>query len=218
MIRPATTYEPVKIASAQVAEIVTALRNDIVTGSIAPGAQLGQESLAARFGVSRMPIREAIQHLVKMGFVTVESNKRSRVAETSLSDFRDIYDMRLALEPLAIRSVMANLTNAQIDAAEEVNAQLGKADALEFGGLNHAFHMGLYRPCARPRLLDQIDILFNAADRYLCIIKAPVGLRDKSDNEHKELLDACRRRDAAAAEDCLLRHIGDAATLLTEQF
>lgn len=218
LIRPAETYDPVGSASAQVAEIVTALRNEIVKGEIGPGTPLGQESLAARFGVSRMPIREAIQHLAKMGFVTVGSNKRTRVAETSLSDFTDIYDMRLVLEPLAMRSAMDNLTNAQIDQAEEINARLAGADALDFGKLNQAFHMTLYRPCGRPRLLDQVDILFNAADRYLCILKAPEGLREKSDREHEALLHACRMRDTSAAEACLLRHIGDAARLMKDQF
>lgn len=217
-IRAPLAYEPVKIASRQVAQIVTTLRDEIVVGRIKAGAPLGQESLAERFGVSRMPIREAIRHLEMMGFVTVEDNKRTRVAETSLNDFKDIYDMRMALEPVAIRSAMAHLTNAQIDAAAEVQDRLAGADALDFGVLNHSFHMTLYRPCNRPRLLAQVDILFNAADRYLCIVKAPPDLREKSDREHLELIEACRRRDAEAAEACLLRHIGDARSLFEDQF
>ncbi|MEO0831405.1 MAG: GntR family transcriptional regulator, partial [Pseudomonadota bacterium] len=83
------------IASPQVASIVTTLRHDIVFGAIAPGSPLGQESLADRFGVSRMPIREAIRHLEAMGFVNVESNRRSRVAGVSLEDLTDIYEMRM---------------------------------------------------------------------------------------------------------------------------
>jgi len=217
-VRSSDAFAPVKISSAQVADIVTELRNDIVMGVIAPGAPLGQEALAERFGVSRMPIREAIRHLETMGFVNVESNKRTRVAETSLNDFRDIYDMRLALECVAMRSAMAHLTNAQIDEAERIQQDIAGADPLSFGQLNHAFHMTLYRPCNRPRLLSQVDILFNAADRYLCILKAPPGMRAKSDAEHIELIEACRKRGSEAAEACLRRHIGDAAALFEEQF
>ncbi|QHQ36657.1 GntR family transcriptional regulator [Algicella marina] len=216
--RPAEAFPPVRIAGGQVAEIVAALRDDIVQGAISPGEPLRQESLADRFGVSRMPIREAIRHLEVMGFVTVEDNKRARVAAVSLSDLTDIYEMRLVLEVLAMRSAMAHLTNAQIDAAARIQDRISGVDALEFGIRNQAFHMELYRPCARPRLLAQIDILFNAADRYLCMAKAAPGQREKSDREHLELLEACGRRDGDAAADCLRRHIGDALSSFQGQF
>lgn len=210
-VRTIDALPPVAIASRQVAEIVAALRDDIVSGAIAPGAPLGQEQLAARFNVSRMPIREAIRHLEAMGFAVTEGNKRSRVADMSLGDLTDIYEMRAALEPLAIRSAIPHLTNAQIDEAAEIQTALAEADALAFGQFNQAFHMTLYRPSGRARLLAQVDILFNAADRYLCIAESPPGQREKSDREHLELLDACRRRDGDAAADVLRRHIGDAA-------
>lgn len=214
--RSAEAYPPIKIQSPQVAGIVSALRDEIVSGAIGPGAPLGQEFLAARFGVSRMPIREAIRHLEAMGFVTIESNKRTRVADVSLEDLVDIYEMRAALEVLAIRSSIPHLTNAQIDAAERVHHELAGADALAFGMLNQQFHMTLYRPCGRPRLIAQIDILFNAADRYLCIAQSPLEQREKSDREHLELLGACRNRDADAAANCLVRHIGDARQVFAQ--
>ncbi|MEL6793348.1 MAG: GntR family transcriptional regulator, partial [Pseudomonadota bacterium] len=126
-VRTIDALPPVAIASRQVAEIVAALRDDIVSGAIAPGAPLGQEQLAARFNVSRMPIREAIRHLEAMGFAVTEGNKRSRVADMSLGDLTDIYEMRAALEPLAIRSAIPHLTNAQIDEAAEIQTALAEA-------------------------------------------------------------------------------------------
>lgn len=217
-LRPADAFQPVAIASEQVAKIVTTLRRDIVSGVIPSRAQLGQEALAERFGVSRMPIREAIQHLTRMGFVTIESNKRAHVAETSESDFRDIWQMRLALEPLAMSGAMEHLTNAHIDSAEVIALRMRDADPYDFGRMNLAFHMMLYRPCKRTRLLEQIETLFNAADRYLCIAKAPEGLRETSNREHEQLLEACRRRDAKAAEACLQDHVGGAMQSLVIQF
>ena len=212
-IREAGSYLPVQTSSPQVTKIVAALRDEIVSGAIAPGSALGQESLAERFGVSRMPIREAIQHLAAMGFVTIEGNKRSRVAELSLADLIDIYDMRIALEVVAIRAAMPNLTNAQIDQAEEIQARFADTDAEGFVRLNQAINMTLNGPSTRPRLLAQIDTLFNAADRYLCIAKAPPGQREKSDAEHRELLELCRKRDASAAAECLIGHSGDARSI-----
>lgn len=210
MTRDIASYPPIRSASEQVTDIVMRLRNDIVTGAIPPGAVLGQEALADRFGVSRMPIREAIRHLETMGIVTIEGNKRTRVAELSLDDLIDIYDMRVALEGIAIQAAMPYLTNAQIEQAAAIQETLKGADPLDFGLHNQAFHMTLYRPSNRPRLLAQIDNLFNAADRYLCIAEAPPEQRQKSDQEHGELLEICRRRDAEAARECLARHIGDA--------
>jgi DNA-binding GntR family transcriptional regulator len=209
-IRDIATYPPIRSSSEPVKDIVMQLRNDIVTGAIPPGASLGQEALAERFGVSRMPIREAIRYLETMGFVTIEGNKRTRVAELSLEDLIDIYDMRIALESIAIQAAMPFLTNAQIDDAARIHETLKSSDPLEFGLHNQAFHMTLYRPCNRLRLLAQIDNLFNAADRYLCISKAPPEQRQKSDAEHLELLEICHRRDADAARKCLVKHIGDA--------
>ncbi|MEL7463048.1 MAG: GntR family transcriptional regulator [Pseudomonadota bacterium] len=209
-VRPYDAYAPATIASRQVAEIVEALRRDIVSAAIPPGAPLGQEALAARFGVSRMPVREAIRHLEAMGFAVTESNKRTRVAELSREDLIDIYEMRAALEPLALRAAIPHLTNAQIDEAAAIQASLAGADALTFGQLNQAFHMTLYRPSGRARLLAQVDALFNAADRYLCIAKSPPGQREKSDREHEALLEACRLRDVDGAAAVLLAHIGDA--------
>lgn len=217
-LRPADAFQPVAIASQQVAQIVTALRHDIVSGEIPARAQLGQEALAERFGVSRMPIREAIQHLTRMGFVTIESNKRAHVAETSESDFRDIWEMRAALEPMAMRGAMEHITNAHIDSASIVNMRMKDASPDDFGRMNLAFHMMLYRPCGRARLLEQIETLFNAADRYLCMAKAPEGLREKSNREHEDLLEACRRRDAKAADVCLQEHVGGAMRSLVIQF
>lgn len=217
-IRPEQTFSPVATTSPQVASIVTELRADIVEGRVKPGAQLGQESLADRFGVSRMPIREAIRLLEAMGFVTVETNKRCKVADLSLADLRDIYDMRAALEPLAMRQAMPHLTNAQIDEAAEIQARIERTDPMAFGTANQDFHMLLYRPCGRPRLLQQLDTLFAAADRYVCFAKASPELRNKSNREHHAMLDACRRRDADAAAKVLARHIGDAVDHFAGQF
>ncbi|MFY0632600.1 MAG: GntR family transcriptional regulator [Vannielia sp.] len=205
--RPAEAFAPVTHASAAVAGVVSTLRDEIVRGQIAPGAALGQEALAARFGISRMPVREAIRALEAMGFVTIEANKRARVAGISLADLTDIYEMRVALEGLAIRAAIPHLTEAMIDAAEAIQDRIEGVDAVNFGQLNQAFHMGLYRASGRERLLAQVDLLFNAADRYLCMVTAPEGLRERSDREHRALLAACRARDAGAAEAVLSGHI-----------
>ena len=194
--------------------IVDVLRNEIVSGVMAPDAPLGQDHLASRFGVSRMPVREAIWQLEALGFVTIEPNRRARVAPASRADFVEIFDMRLVAECFAIRRAMPELSNARIDRAEAIQKQIEGASGEQFGALNGAFHMMLYRAAPQPRLLAHVAMLSNAADRYRSMTRTAPSFREKSDREHYELLAACRSRDAEAAVDCLTRHIGDARDAL----
>ena len=194
--------------------IFDALHDEIVSGVLAPDAPLGQEHLARRFAVSRMPVREAIWQLEALGFVTIEPNRRARVASASRTDFVEIFDMRLVAECLAIRRAIPHLSNAQIDRAEAIQKQIERASGERFGALNGAFHTMLYRAAPQPRLLAHIAMLSNAADRYRSMTRAAPSFREESDREHYELLAACRRRDTEAAVDCLTRHIGDARDAL----
>ena len=201
--------------SAPARRIVDTLRAEIVSGALAPDAPLGQERLALRFGVSRMPVREAIWQLEALGFVTVEANRRARVAPAGRADFVEIFDMRLAAECLAIRRAIPELSNARLDRAAAIQQRIEGASGERFGALNGAFHMMLYRAAPQPRLLAHVATLANAADRYRSMTRAAPSLRQKSDREHHELLAACRRRDIEAAVACLTRHIGDARDALS---
>ncbi len=193
-----------------VQRIVETLSGEIVSGVLLPGESLAQEHLAARFGISRMPIREAIKQLQSLGFVTVEPTRRAHVAPVSLADFLEIYDMRIAVETLAIKSAIPQLTNAQIDAAAAIQTEIERTQPEKFGPLNSDFHMTLYAPSARPRLLELIQNLCRAADRYTFMCSVGQAFHDKSSREHHELLAACTKRDIDTAVACLTKHIGDA--------
>ncbi len=198
----------------QVIDIVEALREEIIAGKLPPESRLGQEQLATRFNVSRMPVREALRRLEADGLVIFEPNKSVRVAPLGVADLQEIYEMRVAAETLALRLALPELTNAQIEHAAEIQAKMERAPVGAFGELNALFHMALYQPCARPRLLAHIDMLANAADRYLRITIASLDYADKSHREHHALLRACNKRDEAAAVDCLTRHIAEAGETL----
>lgn len=190
--------------------IVETLRQDIISGTLNPDEPLRQEQLAARFGVSRMPVREAIRQLETLGFVTVEPNKSARVAPVSLADFLEIYDMRIAAECLAMKSAIPELTDTRINKAEAIQDQIEAAPTGAFGDLNIRFHMTLYRASGRHRLLAHVQTLGNAADRYHCMAVAGPEIRRKSDLEHRALLEHCRNRDSEAAVALVARHISEA--------
>ncbi len=197
-------------SSDQVEEIVDQLRADILNGTLKPNLPLKQESIAARFGVSRMPVREALKQLEMLGFVTVNQKRRTHVALTSQADFLEIYDMRIAAEVLAIRSAIPHLTNAQIESAAQIQAQIEDGSAENFGQLNAQLHMTLYEPSARPRLLGHIQNLGEAADRYTFMCTVDSAFHDKSNTEHHQLIEACFARNAEDAAACLETHIRDA--------
>ena len=205
----------------QAMEIVEALRADIIAGALPAGGELRQQQLAARFGVSRMPVREALRCLEAEGLIALAPNKGATVAPLSVADLREIYEMRIAAEALALRLALPELTNAQIDRAAAVQSAMEAAPIAEFGASNARFHAALYLPCARPRLLSHIEVLSNAADRYLRITIASLDYAEKSHREHHALLDACTRRNEADVVRLLTSHIeeaGDAlAKLLADQ-
>ncbi|MEO1250069.1 MAG: GntR family transcriptional regulator [Pseudomonadota bacterium] len=201
----------------QAAEIAQALRTDIISGRLAAGTALRQEQLASRFDVSRIPVREALNRLAAEGLVQLKPNRGATVAPLSVDDLTEIYEMRIAAETLALRTALPHLTNAQLEIASGLQDELEKAPISQFGALNTQFHMALYRPCARPRLLSHIKTLGHAADRYLRIGAGSLGHAAQSHREHRELLSASAERDEEAALTCLNWHIKRAADMLIDR-
>jgi DNA-binding GntR family transcriptional regulator len=198
----------------QALRIAAALRDDIISGALPENTELRQEHLARRFGVSRMPVRAALRRLEAEGLILFRPNRSALVVPLSVADLREIYEMRIAAETLALRLALPQLTNVQLTEALDIQRRLEVVDVANFGALNNAFHMTLYRPSSRPRLLAHIETLGTAADRYLRITVASLDYAAKSHSEHHELLEACGRRDETAALACLARHIETAGAAL----
>lgn len=197
-----------------VADIVSGLRHEIISGRLSPGSPLRQEHLAERFKASRMPVRDALRLLEGEGFVQLDPNRGARVAPISVDDVQEIFEMRVAAESLALRIALPELSNTQIDRAAAVQDRIERASASEYGRLNAAFHKTLYAPAARPRLLSHIDMLGQAANRYLSMTIATLDYASRSNAEHHDLLLACRKRDEDSAVSCLVMHIETAGKAL----
>ena len=192
------------------------LREAILTGVIAPGTPLRQEELAETFGVSRMPVREALRQLEARALAEFHPHRGAVVAEISAADGADIGAIRMALEPMALRLSLPGLTAADLDQAEELIAEMdGEADPGHMGELNRRFHMTLYARAGRPRLLALTEQHLLAADRYLRFQFAALGYRPRSQDEHRALLAACRAGDADTACRLVTEHVGQAAEQLT---
>ncbi|MBP2302950.1 GntR family transcriptional regulator [Azospirillum picis] len=195
--------------------VEAAMREAILAGTLPAGSPLRQEELAAAFGVSRMPVREALRQLEARALVEFHPHRGAVVAEISAEDSADIGAIRAALEPAALRLSLPRLTPEDFALAAELIAEMdAESDPGRMGELNRRFHMTLYARAGRPRLLALVEQHLAAADRYLRFQFAALGYHPRSQDEHHALLAACRAGDADAACEAVTRHVLQAGDLL----
>ena len=157
--------------------IVEALRERIVAGDLRPHAKLTQRDLADQFGVSAMPVRDAIKQLISDGLVVAEGQKTIVVAPMSADDFLDVMEMRLTLEPRALELAMPFISAANLSEIEGILASSAPTDTSRESVEKHwRFHQTLYRPSRRQRMLAAIEAQHLHLNRYLLPNWALVGV------------------------------------------
>lgn len=192
-----------------------ALRTAIVAGELEGGFALRQEDIAAAFSVSRMPVREALRQLEAEGLIDFIPYRGAVVASLSPEDMHDVYDIRAALEPIALRLSLPSLTAEDLQRAAEILEDINsEQDIGRWGELNARFHLTLYGRAGRKRLLDLLQIHLRAGDRYVRLHHSQRVRRPDSQAEHRALLAACHEKDEDRACAILHHHILDAKTKL----
>lgn len=188
--------------------IADALRAAIVDGTLAPDAPLRQDAIARHFSVSAIPVREALRQLASEGWATIEMHKGASVASLSADEAREIYEMRSALESLALGLAIPQHTAATLrEATSLYNAAKRERDPSLYVAHNEAFHYSLYAPSARTRLLDMIATLHRRGERYLRLkLDFPQHKRE-SDAEHADILAAVKRGDIDTAQSLVSAHL-----------
>ena len=195
---------PVLTADAITAE----LRALILSGAYPVGVQLKQDALAKRFSVSRFPIRQALKRLEAEGLVEHTPFAGSVVASVSLADLVEILDIRIALEMRALELAIPHMGPADFDAVKAImDAYDGSENPREWSDLNLEFHLRLYAPCGRPRLLKMIEDMVRGIDVQLRTQQSNRVGRKAPQTEHKALLRACAARDMKKALAMLKEHI-----------
>lgn len=195
--------------------IAEALRGAIVAGTLEPGARLRQDAIARHFAVSAIPVREALRQLESEGWITVELNKGATVAALSADEAREIYEIRAALESLAIGIALPNHTASSLEqCAALCEAAASEPDPSMYVARNEAFHMSLYAPAARAKLIDLIGDLHRRGERYLRLKFGLPSFKGQSDAEHAALLDAVRARDVPLAQRLVTEHLLHTGELL----
>lgn len=195
------------------ARIAGHLRNEILDGSLEPGTRIRQEDLAIRFGASRVPVREALGHLVNEGLVTVRSNAGAWVARLTLAECEEIYQMREHLEPLLLRHSAHKLDEADFQNLEAFATQIGVAsvagDVDSFLRLDREFHLASYAHAETLQLGDLISKLWNSTAPYRRAYVATwsADLRRIANDEHNIMISTLRDGDFSEAERVLAGHI-----------
>lgn len=196
-----------------------ALRKAILAGRLPGGMPLRQEDLAVAFGVSRMPVREALRKLEAQALLDFVPHKGAVVTEISAADAADIYATRMVLEPATFERSIPALDAPAFTCAEELLTEMdSEQDQARMGELNRRFHMTLYSAAGSQRLIALTESCLASFDRYLRFHLAANGPAHLLQNEHRAMLEAAQARDTTKATEILRTHIETAAKTIQAFF
>jgi DNA-binding GntR family transcriptional regulator len=199
--------------------VYAALRDRLMRGGFEPGQKLKIGELAAAFGTSAMPVREALNRLAAERAIESMPNRSVRVPALSKAALQDLMETRFAVEGLAVARAALNMSaetlarlRELIDAQSETDAEhVSEASAAQ----NRAFHFTIYRESGSTVLLPIIESLWLQFGPYLRVASERFdGREGRGTNFHVEIVDALARGDAEAAREALESDIGRAFDLV----
>ncbi len=186
------------------------IREMILSMEFKPGDMIRQEALSEQIGVSRMPIREALNVLEAEGLVANIPYKGTVVTGISLDDIKEVCLIRCNLEGLAIRTAVFNLTEpdfAYMEKNLDLIREMGDSVELNRVHYHREFHFTIYEAARLPRLLTMIKNLWTCSERIRRIGSYSSKRRPQAMTEHRGILAACRERNPQKAEALLCKHL-----------
>ncbi|WP_282411681.1 GntR family transcriptional regulator [Pseudomonas sp. PS02303] len=192
------------------------LRSAILDGRIPCGTALRQQDLADLFGVSRMPVREALRQLEAQALLNVIAHKGAVVAPLVQGDAVETYALRILLESEALRLSIPLLEKEDVErAAKHIDDLEMEHDYSEIGRLNRLFHMALYCKAPNQRLLRLVEDGLNEEERFLRFNLEAMGLGELSQEDHRALLLAVEDRNVERAVKLLEHHLNRGVEVIT---
>ncbi|MGH2736601.1 MAG: GntR family transcriptional regulator [Actinomycetota bacterium] len=184
------------------------LRSEIQRGQLSPGTRLRQNEVAQRFGVSTTPVREALALLQAEGLVRIDPHRGALVFHPTVTDLRESYEIRGALESLAITKAIPQLTDGLIaDLQKLIDRMRKERREMKWVEMNNEFHLRLYEASQLPRLCSIIASLRDSSSTYIHMFAAHDLPEHQADDDHQEILDACAGRDVRRARKAIATHI-----------
>lgn len=184
--------------------VYEALRKDIIDGRLKPGQKIIMSDVAKEFGLSDIPVREAIRRLESEGYVHFTPHVGAIVSELDGEKIIELYLIRVELEALATRLAAPHITSAGIDFLIKKNQDMElaiKAEKLDkLGALNKEFHLRIYQAAPYPILNMLIEDLWEKMERTQSVFMFVPDRAVASVKEHKKIIAALKAKDATLSE------------------
>jgi len=192
-----------------------ALREAVVTGALQGGTTIKQDEVAQLLQISKAPIREALRELQAEGLVHAVKNRGFIVTRMSAAEMDEMFQIRRALEPMAIELAMPMMTSKDIQKGTAFIEKMENLSDLSWMcDFNLSFHLALYAPSEAAHLLKMIRHAHYVSHRYVHASYWAGNSAPASQDEHRTILDACKRRDTEQASSLLRHHIEQAWTTM----
>jgi DNA-binding GntR family transcriptional regulator len=188
------------------------LRHAILIGMLPPGTWLRQDDITAQLNVSRTPVREAFRILGRESLVDVIPNYGVKVSSLSMEEFEEIYTVRKGIEGLAIRRAVRHLSLERFEHLQRFYENLlplsQHGDLPEYLHQEWVFRTMIYRIGSSERFMREIQAFREQSERYLRYAYTFENSIAFSYHMHREILDACEKRDADLAEQLVQQALG----------
>lgn len=200
------------------------LRQLILSGEYPAGMRLRQADVAQRFGISTTPVREAFVSLAREGFLVADPHKGMMVRRPNVREMNELYEIRIALEPLATAKAAERITDedlAELDRIlgemRAVATQSGPRAEAQHAALNATFHERIYQVADRPRLAELITQMRAQSGVYVRMFPVEFVAMGTSNEQHGAIVEALRSRAPKRAERAMRNHLRFNADHIAEQ-
>ena len=189
------------------AAVYEALREGIIDGQLKPGQKIIMSEVAKKFGLSEIPVREAIRRLESDGFVELTPHVGAVVSKIDERELVETYLIRIELEALATRLAAPHVTSHDIGFLEQKNREMkiaiNKNMPEKLGRLNKEFHLRIYQAAPYPYLLKLISDLWEKVERTQSVFAYVPERATASVEEHTKIITALRLKDTLLAENLI---------------
>jgi DNA-binding GntR family transcriptional regulator len=189
--------------------VLDTLRRAILSGKLPGGTRLVQSEIAAQLNVSTTPVREALRDLAADELIRFDPHRGGIVTTIDAEEFQEIYQIRMLLEPLALRRTAERIGDAELEAAEAMAAEMEReTDPGAWAEMNWRFHRLLVQGARSARLGGIVKSVQDSAALYVARSLQHTPTRIQQGNlEHRALLDALQHRDAGTTAKVMAQHL-----------
>jgi DNA-binding GntR family transcriptional regulator len=188
--------------------IAISLRDAIRSGALPDGYELNQIALAEHFGVSRVPVREAMRQLQAEGWIDAKRHQRAVVRGYSFERILETFELRTVIELFLVEKAIGTITEAEITRLEALCDEMAAShDHRHWLELNRVFHNALYASANSLTATELVEQLTSQVERYVRANGASIEREREAVVEHRAILAAVKKRDVAAAQRLVRQHI-----------